>query len=171
MVSSAEARREILAEARQTNYAGLAGPFLDDMYYMLYRQKLFGSRTSSVLAMTEVVSAREDDGEVVLELRDRKSGKIESMRCDLVLLGTGYDPQMPALVRGLAANADIEDITVSRRYRVDLGEGARGGLYLQGVNEQTHGIADSLLSVLAHRSQDIVADLLERRSATPVGRP
>jgi L-ornithine N5-oxygenase len=59
---------------------------------------------------------------------------------------------------------------VSRRYRVDLGEGARGGLYLQGVNEQTHGIADSLLSVLAHRSQEIVADLLERRSATPAGR-
>jgi len=36
-------------------------------------------------------------------------------------------------------------------------------MYLQGVNEATHGIADSLISVLARRSQDIVNDLLARR--------
>lgn len=168
--SPTEARREILTEAHQTNYAGLAAPFLDDMYYMLYRQKLFGSRSSSVRAMTEVVGAREDGAEIVLDLRDRKSGKVESMRCDLVLLGTGYEPRLPELVRGLASNADLDEVTVGRRYRVDLGEGVRGGLYLQGINEQTHGIADSLLSVLASRSQDIVTDLLERRSAAPAGR-
>lgn len=162
--SPAEARRSILAEAWQTNYAGLAPPFLDEMYFMLYRQKLMGSRASGMRAMTEVTGAREEDAEIVLDLCDRKTGKVEPMRCDLVLLGTGYEPRLPDLVRGLAANADLEDITVSRRYRVDLGEGAHGGLYLQGVNEQTHGIADSLLSVLAHRSQDIVSDLLERRS-------
>jgi L-ornithine N5-oxygenase len=165
-----EARQAILAEMRQTNYAGLAAPFLDEIYYLLYRQKLHGSGASSVRAMTEVIAAREDGGEVVLELRDRKTGKVEPMRCDLVLLGTGFEPQLPALVRGLAAQAGLENVTVNRRYRVDLGEGARGGLYLQGVNEQTHGIADSLLSVLASRSQDIVSDLTERRSLAPAGR-
>jgi L-ornithine N5-oxygenase len=169
--SPSETRRELLTEVRQTNYAGLAAPFLDEMYFMLYRQKLFGARASSVRAMTEVIGAREDDGEIILDLRDRKSGKIEPMPCDLVLLGTGYEPRMPALIRDLAANANLGDITVSRRYQVDLGEGAHGGLYLQGVNEQTHGIADSLLSVLALRSQEIVADLLERRDAIPAGRP
>ncbi len=30
--------------------------------------------------------------------------------------------------------------------------------------EATHGIADSLISVLAHRSQDITADLLAHRA-------
>jgi L-ornithine N5-oxygenase len=39
-------------------------------------------------------------------------------------------------------------------------------VYLQGVNESTHGIADSLISVLAHRSRDILADLLARRGTT-----
>jgi L-ornithine N5-monooxygenase len=33
------------------------------------------------------------------------------------------------------------------------------------VNEKTHGMSDSLISVLAHRSQDIVGDLLARRGA------
>ena len=101
---------------------------------------------------------------MVLDLRDRKTGKVEPLHCDLVLLGTGYEPRMPAMVRDLAERVGLDDVAVSRRYRVDLGDSAWGAMYLQGVNEQTHGIADSLISVLAHRSQDIVTDLLARRS-------
>ncbi|MCD0484556.1 SidA/IucD/PvdA family monooxygenase [Streptacidiphilus sp. ASG 303] len=162
--SPPEARRQILDEVRLTNYAGLAAPFLDETYLMLYEQKLTGSQRSAVRPMTEVLTAREEDGEVVLELRDRKTGRVEALRCDLVLLGTGYDQRMPAMVRGLADQVGLERIEVNRRYRVDLGEDARAGLYLQGFNEATHGISDSLLSVLAQRSHEITTDLLDRRS-------
>jgi L-ornithine N5-oxygenase len=41
----------------------------------------------------------------------------------------------------------------------------RAGCYLQGVNEATHGIADSLLSLLAIRSEEIVSDLLAHRQS------
>jgi L-ornithine N5-oxygenase len=102
----------------------------------------------------------------VLDLRDRKTGKVEPLRCDLVLLGTGYETKMPKMARTLAAKAGLDDITVSRCYRVDMGDSAWGALYLQGVNEETHGIADSLISVLAHRSRDILNDLLARRGST-----
>ena len=47
----------------------------------------------------------------------------------------------------------------------EVEDAAWGALYLQGVNEKTHGMSDSLISVLAHRSQDIVNDLLARRTA------
>jgi L-ornithine N5-oxygenase len=43
--------------------------------------------------------------------------------------------------------------------------------YLQGVNEATHGIADSLLSVAAHRAADITADLLAHRAGAGDPRP
>lgn len=158
-----EVREEILEEVHLTNYAGLAPPFLDETYSMLYTQKRHGPRRASVRSMTEVVGARIADGDVVLDLRDRKSGKVEPLHCDLVLLGTGFEPAMPALVRDLAGRIGLDTIAVTRRYRVDLGDSAWGALYLQGVNEQTHGIADSLLSVLAHRSRDIVCDLRDRR--------
>jgi L-ornithine N5-oxygenase len=36
----------------------------------------------------------------------------------------------------------------------------------KGVNEQTHDIADSLISVFAHRSHDILTDLQTRRATT-----
>ncbi|MGM1064114.1 lysine N(6)-hydroxylase/L-ornithine N(5)-oxygenase family protein [Saccharothrix sp. Mg75] len=164
-----EVRAQILDEVRLTNYAGLAPPFADETYSMLYQQKMLGKPQSSVRSLTEVVQARVQGGEVVLDLRDRKSGKVEPLHCDVVLLGTGYEPRMPALVRDLAAKVGIEDVAVGRRYRVDLGESARGALYLQGVNEETHGIADSLISVLAHRSGDIVGDLLDRRAVEVAG--
>ncbi|WP_327360833.1 MULTISPECIES: lysine N(6)-hydroxylase/L-ornithine N(5)-oxygenase family protein [unclassified Streptomyces] len=163
--SPAEVRAQVLDEMRLTNYAGLAPPFLDELYTMLYRQKALGPQRSEVRAMTEVVGARLEDGDVVLDLRDRMSGKTEPLRCDLVLLGTGYDPRKPALVRELAARVGIDEVAVTRAHRVELGESARGAVYLQGVNEETHGIADSLISVLAHRSHDILTDLLARRAA------
>lgn len=162
---ASETRVQVLDEMHVTNYAGLAPPFLDEIYSMLYQQKMLGQQRSTVRHMTEIVGARMDHDEVVLELRDRKTGKTEPLRCDVVFLGTGYDPRMPAMVCDLADRVGLEDITVSRRYRVDLGDSAWGAIYLQGVNEQTHGIADSLISVLAHRSQEITADLLDRRAA------
>ncbi|MET9964219.1 SidA/IucD/PvdA family monooxygenase, partial [Streptomyces sp. NPDC006326] len=110
----AEVREQLLDELRFTNYAGLAPPFLEELYTMLYRQKVLGPQRSSVRAMTEVVGARVEGEEVVLDLRDRLSGKVEPLRCDLVLLGTGYDPQKPALVRELAAQVGLEEVTVSR---------------------------------------------------------
>ncbi|GAB6900176.1 L-ornithine N(5)-monooxygenase PvdA [Kineosporia succinea] len=164
----ADTRKRVLEEMHVTNYAGLAEPFLDEMYMMLYQQKRLGRERSSVRALTEVVAARTEGVDIVLDLRDRKTDKVESMRCDMVFLGTGYDSRMPGLVRGLGERLGLGDITVSRRYRVDLGESAWGAIYLQGVNEATHGIADSLISVLAHRSQDITDDLLDRRAADAV---
>ena len=94
---------------------------------------------------------------------DRMSGKVEPLACDLVLVGTGYEPGVPRLIRYLAERVGIADLQVSRRYRLDLGRSAYCAVYLQGVDEQTLGIADSLISVLAHRFQDIVYDLLDRR--------
>ncbi|WP_457028556.1 lysine N(6)-hydroxylase/L-ornithine N(5)-oxygenase family protein [Kitasatospora sp. P5_F3] len=161
----AEMRAQVLDEMRLTNYAGLAPPFLEELYLMLYREKMIGTGRAEVQAMTEVVAAREEDGEVVLDLRDRRTEKVTEYRCDLVLLGTGYDSRMPSLVRELTAKAGVSEVNVSRNYRVDLGETAGGALYLQGVNEATHGIADSLISVLAHRARDISGELLARHTA------
>lgn len=161
-----DTRLQVLDEMHVTNYAGLAPPFLDEIYSMMYQQKMLGQQRSTVRHMTEVVGARMDHDDVVLELRDRKTGKVESMRCDMVFLGTGYDPRLPAQVRDLTERVGLTDVNVSRRYRVDVDEAAWAAIYLQGVNEQTHGIADSLISVLAHRSHEITEDLLDRRAAT-----
>jgi L-ornithine N5-oxygenase len=147
----------------RTNYSGLAPSLLEDLYRTRYLQRLSGEEHMRVVTMTEVVETRASRGEIVLDLRDRMSGAIHQLSCDVVLLGSGYARQPPALVRHLASKLGCERIEVARDYRVLLEREGEGAVYLQGVNEDTHGIADSLLSLLAHRSQEIVNDIMARR--------
>jgi L-ornithine N5-oxygenase len=167
---SEEAKAKVLDEMHLTNYAGLAPPFLEELYTMIYRQKMLGQPVSTIRGLTEVVGARVEPApgggeEVVLEICDLRYSRVEQLRCDAVFLGTGFDPRMPAMVRHLADSIGLPEINVNRHYRVDLGADAAGALYLQGVNEATHGISDSLISVLAQRSADIAGDILDRRAA------
>ncbi len=121
--------------------------------------------------MTDVKAARMDGEEIVLTLADRKTGAEREMRTDLVLLGTGFVRDMPWAVKALAESIGLDEINVSRHYRLDLGRPATAACYLQGVNEATHGIADSLLSVLAGRSAEITRDIVAHRRTEPVGIP
>jgi L-ornithine N5-oxygenase len=72
---------------------------------------------------------------------------------------------MPALVRRVAAAVGLERIEITRGYRLVVPEPATAACYVQGVNEATHGIADSLLSLVASRSAEIVADVVAVRDA------
>src|SRR5208282_4070979 len=83
---------------------------------------------------------------------------------DLVLLGTGFESRMPRLVRWAASACGVEEIAVSRAYRMVTPPAVLADCYLQGTNEETHGIADSLISVLAVRAGEIVEDILSRRA-------
>jgi L-ornithine N5-oxygenase len=84
----------------------------------------------------------------------------------VVLLGTGFSTEMPAMVRRIAESLG-SDIRVTRDYRLVIDRPSTAALYLQGVNEATHGIADSLLSILAVRANDILQDILTHRAAHP----
>ncbi|MFF0083350.1 SidA/IucD/PvdA family monooxygenase [Streptomyces canus] len=160
-----EIRHQVLREMHVTNYAGLAPAMLETLYREMYQERLQGTERLRMLTLTDMAGARMDGDEVVLETVDRKSGDRDELRCDLVLLGTGFVRDMPAMVRELAAATGAGAATVDRNYRMRLPESYTANCYLQGVNEATHGIADSLLSVLAMRSQDIVTDLLTHRGA------
>jgi L-ornithine N5-oxygenase len=158
------AREQLLREMHRTNYSGLAPDTLDVLYRQMYLDELTGSDGLRMVTMVDVTGARMVDGEVVLTLADRKSGACRELRCDVVLLGTGFVRDMPKLVRDLAGALAVDEVSVNRSYRVDLPPTVRAGCYLQGVNESTHGIADSLLSVLATRTEEIVHDLLAHRA-------
>ena len=155
-----EARAQLLREMHRTNYSGLNPALLEVLYRQMYLDKLTGADRLRMVTMVEVVDARMSDGEVVLTLTDRKNGGSEELRCDLMLLGTGFARAMPKAIRDLAASVSVEEVSVSRNYRMNLPPTVHAGCYLQGVNEATHGIADSLLSLLAVRSEEIVRDLL-----------
>jgi L-ornithine N5-oxygenase len=158
------ARRQILAEMHRTNYAGLAPGTLETIYRQLYLDRLNGTGRIDMITLADVVGSRMDGQEVVLELHDRRTGTLRELRTDLVLLGTGFVREMPSMIRNLADSLELEHVDVTRNYRLVLPRSTTAACYLQGVNEATHGIADSLLSVLATRAHEIVLDLFAHRS-------
>ncbi len=160
-----EAREQLLKEMHRTNYAGLTPDMLDTLYRQMYIERLTGTERIEMIPMVDVVHAELADGEVVLTLADRKSGLRTRHRYDVVLLGTGFARTMPRIVRDMAAAVGLDEISVNRSYRMTLPPTFTGTCHLQGVNESTHGIADSLLSVLAVRAEEIVTDLLAHRRA------
>ncbi|HEX4726159.1 MAG TPA: SidA/IucD/PvdA family monooxygenase [Jatrophihabitans sp.] len=155
-----EAREQLLREMHRTNYSGLAPSLLEVLYRQMYLERLTGAERMRMRTMVEIADAELVDGEVLLTLLDRKTGKPEQLACDVVLLGTGFSRRMPRMVRELAASVLLEEIAVSRNYRLQLPPTVQAGCYLQGVNEATHGMSDTLLSVLSMRSGEIVNDLL-----------
>jgi len=163
-----EGRAQIMAEMHRTNYSGIAPGLLEDLYTDFYLDRLHGRDRKRIIGMTDLTGARAVADEIALELTDRRTGAVSELRRDLVFLGTGFVREMPALVRGLAAGLGLDAVSVGRRYRLDPAGPATAACYLQGVNEATHGIADSLLSVLASRAGEITRDILAHRAA-PVG--
>jgi L-ornithine N5-oxygenase len=163
--ASPDARRQVLKEMHGTNYAGLAPELLDTLYRQMYLQKLTGIERLRMLTMVDVISARMDDGEIVLTIYDRMQGLEKELRCDVVLLGTGFVRDMPWITRKLCAELGLDEARVTRNYRLvtPAAESSPARCFLQGVNEATHGIADSLLSVLASRGHDITRDILAHR--------
>ncbi len=158
-----DAREQLLREMHRTNYSGLAPDMIESLYRELYLDRLSGADRLRFVTMAELTDAAMDGDEVVLRLADRRTRETSELRCDAVLLGTGFVPGMPRTIRDLAAALGIEGTTVSRNYRMNTPPNVTASCYLQGVNEASHGIADSLLSVLSMRSAEIVSDLLAER--------
>jgi L-ornithine N5-oxygenase len=158
-----QTREQVLQAMRRTNYAAVTPDMLDTLFRQVYLERLTGEQRLSMVTMVDVEAAEMADGEVVLTLNDRMRGCRDELRCDLVLLGTGFEPRMPSLVRDLADSCGVGDVRVSRNYRMITPPDIAAGCYLQGTNEATHGMADSLISVLAVRAGEIVNDLLAHR--------
>jgi L-ornithine N5-oxygenase len=94
--------------------------------------------------------------------------EIELLAADAVVLATGYTRnmhvQMLKQCQMLNGNANGE-WTIGRKYGVQLNPDVAGdiGIWLQGCNESTHGLSDSLLSILATRSGELVESVFGER--------
>jgi L-ornithine N5-oxygenase len=169
--ASPEGREEIRREMHRTNYSGVEPDLLQSLYSERYLNRLSGRDRTNLITMADLVGAGESADGVVLELADRTTGEVTRLQRDLVFLGTGFSRGMPRLVKRLAAELQLADITVSRQYRLGLDEPAEAACYLHGVNEDTHGIGDSLFSVMADRTAATVYDILAHRRPSNGHRP
>jgi len=153
---------------RRTNYAGVTPELLNTIYRQMYLERLTGQQRLRMVTSVDITDAEVEGDEVVLTVTEHMTGHPNKLRCDVVMLGTGFERRLPALTRSIADLVGMEQFLVSRAYRAIMPPTVSAGCYLQGTNEESHGIADSLISVLAVRAGEIVEDILASQPSTEV---
>jgi L-ornithine N5-monooxygenase len=153
-------RSAILDEFRGTNYSVIDGALLTRIYDILYQQKVRGCAQHALHPRTTVAGAEESGDRIRLDLVDA-AGRGRQERYDAVILATGYRRDrlhalMPDLQPYLAGR------TIGRDYRVATRPGFEPAIYSQGFSEDTHGLSDTLLSILVVRGHEIAQSILGR---------
>lgn len=114
-----------------------------------------------MLTRRDVARVDVGDGELRLTLHDLATDSQQELGFDAVILATGYRRnQHHELLAGLGGH--LENLTPDRRYCLNLRD-SDARIYLQGCCETTHGLSDTLLSVLAVRSREVLESILEGR--------
>ncbi|GLY46423.1 SidA/IucD/PvdA family monooxygenase [Lentzea sp. NBRC 102530] len=158
-----EVKAKLMGYHANTNYGVVDGDLIEELYRRVYREKVVG-RQRLLLHNTSRLTGVTTDGKCVVEsLADGSRLPIDA---DVIVYATGYRPANPVRLLGDLAGHCARDergrLQVTRDYRVVTDDGLRGGIYLQGGTEHTHGITSSLLSNTAVRVGEILDSVLRR---------
>lgn len=156
---SAERRDAIVRNFRNTNYAVVDSDLLDQLYRLLYQQRVGGETRVALHPRSEITDVHATPEGIEISLVDKFGSENRRSTYDAVVLATGYDRETPhAFLEPIQRY--IRDSVPDRSYRLVTSPAFRPQIHLQGYSEASHGLSDTLLSVIAVRSQEIAESLL-----------
>ncbi len=154
-------REKLIQEYHNTNYSVVDLNLIESIYSIFYRQKVANQQRHAFLSRRTVELAGADSNGIELTLRDSATGATEQRRYDVVILATGY--QRSSHRELLAPLKDyLGDYEVGRDYRLKTDPRLRAGIYMQGFSQDSHGLSDTLLSVLPMRAAEIAASIFDQ---------
>ncbi|WP_370936772.1 lysine N(6)-hydroxylase/L-ornithine N(5)-oxygenase family protein [Amycolatopsis sp. cg13] len=152
-----------------TNYSAVDLDLIDELYRRRYQEKVLGVERLRLFNISRPVEVADQGTHVRATVESLATGERSVLDADAVIYATGYLPADPtSLLGGLAGQCRRDDegrLKVERDYRITTDPVVRGGLYLQGGTEHTHGITSSLLSNTAVRVGEILQSIVDRRAA------
>lgn len=147
-------REKLIREYHNTNYSVVDPNLIERIYGMLYRQKITRQPRLAVLCRQHVEAAEATAQGIELTLRDLATQQQLTHRYDAVILATGYERRSHQDLLAPLANY-LHGLEVDRNYRALAAPQLLAPVFLQGFCEATHGLSDTLLSVLPMRSEEI----------------
>jgi len=183
----ADRRAQMIQADKPTNYGVVRLELLEHIYEELYMQRLehgndeskWPKRIMPQRRVTSVSGTNSDSGPITLHLENTSTAPstTEQLDFDLVYVAAGYDRNayeyMLRDCRHLMPGGDAgQKWSVARDYSVEFEAGkleAGAGVWLQGCNEMTHGLSDTLLSILSVRGGEMVQNIFGSHEAVGNG--
>ena len=171
---SPEERQRALIADKATNYSVVRIELIDEIYHDMYIQRVKNpdeTQWQHRILFDRTITSVEPHGpnnRMRLHInspkpKDTTADKAQEMlEVDALMVATGYSRNAHEELLANAQNLRPEGQTewkATRDYRVELDMkkvSPQAGIWLQGCNEKTHGLSDSLLSVLATRGGEMV---------------
>lgn len=152
-----EATRDGLLREQRSLYKGISGDLVDTIFDTLYRLRVHGEVPTRLLTSTELVDASwdPDAGRYALGMRHVELGESLDLTTEGLVLATGYRPQVPAFVEGIADRLRWDGQgrhDVAADYTIDRA----GDVFVQNAEEHTHGLVAPDLGMGAFRSSVII---------------
>jgi len=152
-----------------TNYSAVDVDLIDELYRRMYRERVLGAQRLRLFNVSRPVEVVDTGSTVTAAVESLTTGDRTVLDADAVIYATGYLPADPTPLLGELGPQCARDaegrLCVERDYRITTEPEVRGGIYLQGGTEHTHGITSSLLSNTAVRVGEILASIVDRRAA------
>ncbi len=162
--SSQQERESILSRFNGTNYSVVDTEELGAIYERLYLQRVTGEGLHKHLRCHDIQEVAVNDTKVSIRYHDRINSTQKWDDYDAVVLATGYRyDEFNHMLDKLAPF--MSQRQVERHYRLPMKDNCDVNIFLQGCCESSHGISDTLLSVLAVRSKEIVDSLYAKLSS------
>ncbi len=160
-----EERRSLRDMHADTNYSAVDLELIRSIYRSIYDRKRDGDTRVQVRAMMELEHVEQHDATVTARFWNKVERRCEHLEADGLVLATGFQhsclpPVLKELEPYLVTIPGGGEYQVGRDYRVQSVPGFAPAVYLQGYCESTHGLSDTLLSVLPIRSREILESIL-----------
>lgn len=162
-------REALLQEYKSTNYSAPDLALIQEIYDVFYQQKVTGQVRHRFRRRHEVIGSEASPEGIKLNVRDLETGDTDNTHYDAVVLATGYIRDTHKQL--LAPLADyLPSFTVNRHYQLYTKTEFKPAIFLQGSCEPTHGLSDTLLSILAARTKEI-CDALDQTTTLYTSSP
>lgn len=163
------ARKRVVAENRGTNYSVVRSDLIDRLHEKLYRQRLHYANEEAwphrIVGLSKLDEAEvSPSGRLTLRFSNpRLLTETVVDDIDLVIAGTGYARDAHKdILKGVAHLMEGSSDNVERSYKLKMLKSSVSpncGIWLQGCCEASHGISDTLLSILAVRGGELVQSI------------
>jgi L-ornithine N5-oxygenase len=158
-----EVRHMVMDYHANTNYAVVDLDLIQRLHQEVYRESLTGESRLRFHNLSRLREVSPHEHGVRVGVESLHDGHRTTIEANALVCATGYRPADPAaLLAELlphCARDEHDRLLLDRDRRLVTDDHLTCGIYVQGYGEHTHGIAETLLSLAAHRAGELAEAL------------